>query len=268
MAPSLSSTGKAASRGARGSKTLELLARGGYAVSGLLHLVVGVLAVQVATGSASSEQADQTGALTAIAQTPGGTALLWFAVVAFAALALWQVTVALSGAAETSDRLKAAGKAVLYLALGVIALQVVTGSAGGSGQEESMTATLMEKPGGVLLVGAVGVGIVAGGVYHVVKGWRKKFLEDLQGGTSGHLGRAVVTLGRVGYVAKGVALGVLGVLFVVAAVQHDPQQAGGLDSAFATLAAQPFGVALLVAVGLGFAAYGLYSFARARYARM
>ena len=57
-------------------------------------------------------------------------------------------------------------------------------------------------------------------------------------------------------------------LFVVAAVQHDPQQAGGLDSAFATLAAQPFGVALLVAVGLGFAAYGLYSFARARYARM
>lgn len=131
-----------------------------------------------------------------------------------------------------------------------------------------MTATLMEKPGGVLLVGAVGVGIVAGGVYHVVKGWRKKFLEDLQGGTSGHLGRAVVTLGRVGYIAKGAALGVLGVLFVVAAVQHDPQQAGGLDSAFATLAAQPFGVALLVAVGLGFAAYGLYSFARARYARM
>ncbi len=77
-----------------------------------------------------------------------------------------------------------------------------------------------------------------------------------------------MTLGRVGYIAKGIALGVLGVLFVVAAVQHDPQQAGGLDSAFATLAAQSFGVALLVAVGLGFAAYGLYSFARARYARM
>ena len=142
MAPSISSTGKAAARGARGSRTLELLARAGYAVSGVLHLVVGVLAVQVATGSASSEQADQTGALTAIAQTPGGTALLWFAVVAFAALALWQLTVAVSGAAETSDRLKAAGKAVVYLALGVLAVQVVNGSAGGSGQEESMTATL------------------------------------------------------------------------------------------------------------------------------
>ena len=268
MAPSISSTGKAAARGARGSRMLELLARAGYAVSGVLHLVVGVLAVQVATGAASSEQADQTGALTAIAQTPGGTVLLWFSVVAFAALALWQLTVAVSGAAETSDRLKAAGKAVLYLALGVLAVQVVNGSAGGSGQEESITATLMQKPGGVLLVGAVGVGIVAAGVYHVVKGWRKKFLEDLEGGTGANVGRAVVTLGRVGYIAKGAALGVLGALFVVAAVQHDPEQAGGLDAAFATLAAQPFGAVLLVAVGLGFAAYGLYSFARARYARM
>ncbi len=67
----------------------------------------------------------------------------------------------------------------------MIALQVVTGSAAGSGQEESMTATLMEKPGGVLLVGAVGVGIVAGGVYHVVKGWRKKFLRTSRAGPAG-----------------------------------------------------------------------------------
>jgi hypothetical protein len=267
MASTTSSAGKGAARSARTSRTLELLARAGYAVSGLLHLVVGVIAVQVATGAASSQQADQTGALAAIAGTPGGTALLWFAVVAFAALGLWQLTVAISGAAETADRLKAAGKAVLYVALGVLALQVVTGSSGG-GQEQSMTATLMQNPAGKVLVGAVGLGVVAGGVYHVIKGWRKKFLEDLKGGTSGHLGRAVVVLGRVGYVAKGVALGVLGALFVVAAVRSDPQQAGGLDAAFATMASQPFGAVLLVAVGLGFAAYGLYSFARARYARM
>jgi len=260
--------GEAAARRARGSRVLELLARAGYAVSGLLHLVVGVLAVQVATGSASSGEASQTGALATIGQSPGGAVILWFAVVAFAALGLWQLTVALSGSVETSDRLKAAGKALLYVALGLLAVQVVTGSSGGGGQEEGFTAGLMQTPGGTLLVGAVGVGIVAGGVYHVVKGWKKKFLEDLQGGTGGHVGRAVVTLGRVGYVAKGVALGVLGALFVVAAVQHDPQQAGGLDSAFATLAGQPFGAVLLVAVGLGFAAYGLYSFARARYARM
>lgn len=268
MAPSTRSTNESAARRARGSRLLELLARAGYAVSGLLHVVVGILAVQVAVGSGSSGQADQTGALSTIGESPGGAAILWFAVVAFAALGLWQLTVALSGSVETSDRLKAAGKAVLYVALGFLAVQVVTGSSGGAGQEESFTATIMAKPGGTLLVGAAGAGIVAAGVYHVVKGWRKKFLQDLRGGTGGQVGRAVVVTGRVGYVAKGVALGVLGALFVTAAVQHDPQQAGGLDAAFSTLAAQPFGAVLLVAVGLGFAAYGLYSFARARYARM
>ncbi|MCB7135443.1 DUF1206 domain-containing protein [Cellulosimicrobium marinum] len=268
MASSMSSAGKSGARSARSSKTLEMLARAGYAVSGVLHLVVGVLAVQVATGSASSEEASQTGALAAIAETPGGSALLWFAVVAFAALGLWQLTVALSGSPKTSDRLKAVGKALVYLALGALAVQVVTGASSGSGQEESFTARLMQNPGGVLVVGAVGVGIVVAGVYHVVKGWKKKFLQDLRGGTGGTVGTAVVQLGRVGYIAKGVALGVLGALFVVAAVQNDPEQAGGLDAAFATVAAQPFGTALLVAIGLGFAAYGLYSFARARYARM
>ena len=268
MAGSTSSAGRAAARNVQGSRVLELLARAGYAVSGVLHLVVGVLAVQVATGSAASEQASQTGALATIARTPGVIALLWFSVVTFAALALWQLAVALSGSLETGDRWKAAGKAVLYAALGFLALQVLTGSSGGSGQEESLTATLMQSTAGVLLVGAVGLGIVAGGVYHVAKGWRKTFLEDLRVGTTGTVGRAVVQLGRVGYVAKGAALGVLGALFVVAAVQHDPEQAGGLDAAFATVAAQPFGAVLVVAMGLGFAAYGLYSFARARYARM
>ncbi|MBD5787967.1 DUF1206 domain-containing protein [Cellulosimicrobium terreum] len=264
----MGSAGKAAAREARGSKTLETLARAGYAVSGLLHLLVGFLAVQVATGSASSSEADQSGALSKVAETPGGVAVLWFAVVAFAALAVWQVLVAASGAVETSDRLKSAGKAVLYAALGVLALQYATGSGSGSGQEESFTATLMANPGGQLLVGAVGVGIIASGVYHVVKGWRKKFLEDLRSNARGQLGNAVVVLGRVGYIAKGIALGVLGALFVTAALQADPEKAGGLDDAFGTIASQPFGVVLLVAVGVGFAAYGLYSFARARYARM
>ncbi|MBD8077494.1 DUF1206 domain-containing protein [Cellulosimicrobium arenosum] len=245
-----------------------MLARAGYAVSGLLHLLVGFLAVQVATGSASSSEADQSGALSEVAQTPGGVVVLWFAVVAFVALGVWQVLVAASGTLETSDRLKSAGKAVLYVALAFLSLQFAMGSGSSSGKEESFTASIMSNPAGQVLVGAVGVGIVVSGIYHVVKGWRKKFLEDLRGNARGQLGSAVVVLGRVGYIAKGVALGVLGGLFVTAALQSDPEKAGGLDDAFGTIASQPFGPFLLGAVGVGFAAYGLYSFARARYARM
>jgi hypothetical protein len=72
----------------------------------------------------------------------------------------------------------------------------------------------------------------------------------------------------VGYIAKGFALGVIGVLFVYAAITADPDKAKGLDGAIETLLGAPGGAIIVVLVGIGFAAYGLYSFARARYARM
>lgn len=74
--------------------------------------------------------------------------------------------------------------------------------------------------------------------------------------------------GTLGYVAKGIALGVVGVLFVVAALTSDPEESTGLDGAMQTLAEQPYGTFLLLGVGVGIALYGVYSFARARYARM
>src|SRR5699024_5780133 len=76
--------------------------------------------------------------------------------------------------------------------------------------------------------------------------------------------RVVVGLGRVGYVAKGLALAVLGGLFVTAAITADPEEAGGLDEAFTTIGAQPFGAVLLVITGAGVACYGLFCFAQAR----
>jgi hypothetical protein len=95
-----------------------------------------------------------------------------------------------------------------------------------------------------------------------------KFVEDLNP-TPGHeLTKAVRRVGSVGYVAKGVALGVVGVLFTYAAVTADPDKAKGLDGAVDSLLGAPGGAVIVVLVGIGFAAYGLYSFARARYARM
>ena len=80
--------------------------------------------------------------------------------------------------------------------------------------------------------------------------------------------KGIVTFGVVGYIAKGIAVGVAGVLFVVAAVTANPEQAGGLDAALHTLASLPFGPIILWIVGAGLVIYGLFCFARARYARM
>jgi hypothetical protein len=240
---------------------VERGARLGYAASGLLHLLIAWVALQVAwTGSGQS--ADQNGALQTLAGSGLGRALLWVVVVGFAALGLWQITEAVARR-DTGERVKAAAKAVVDLVLAWTALSVVRGS-GGSGGGGTVTATLMSSTGGRILVALVGLGIVAVGGYHVMKGWTRRFLRDLRDNP----GRWPTSAGRVGYVAKGLALAVVGVLLVVAAVRSDAAQAPGLDAALRTMAALPLGTALLTATALGFAAFGVYSFARAQHAKV
>lgn len=254
-------TARSGAVAAGNNPVVEQGARLGYAASGVLHLLLAWVAVQLAW-SGYGGSADQGGALSLLAGSTVGSALLWLCVVGFALLALWQVTEAVAGR-DTGDRVKSAGRAVVYVALALTTLGVVRGSGGGGG-EAGMTASLMASPGGRLLVGAVGLVVVGVGVHHVVKGWRRTFLEDLRQ----HPGTWTERAGRVGYIAKGVALLLVGGLVVAAAAGAASQATPGLDPALRTLLALPAGPVLLTLVGLGFAAYGVYSFARARHARL
>ncbi|MBC9820718.1 DUF1206 domain-containing protein [Terrabacter sp. MAHUQ-38] len=252
----------AASRRAGDHPALESTARVGYLVNGVLHIVIGVIAVQLALGGKGSS-ADQSGALGAMSDNALGMVLLWVAVVAWLGLAVWQVTEAVSGGWETSDRLKAAGKAVVYLVLSWTAFRFASGSGSSSKKQSTdFTASLMKQPAGQWLVAAVGLVVVGVGVYHVVKGWKRKFLQDLES----QPGEWIVKAGRVGYIAKGVALAIVGGLFVLAAVRHKPSEASGLDGALRSLLGAPGGPVLLALVALGLVAFGVYSFGRARHA--
>lgn len=245
---------------------LENAARLGYATSGVLHLLIGWLGLQVAWAGSSGTTADQSGALQTLSGNAVGKVLLWLFVIGFLGLALWQVTEAIVGRGEASDRAKAIAKFVVYLFLSFIAFSYARSGSGSSSSQQSVdfTANLMSKPFGQILVGAVGLAVVGVAVYHVHKGWTKKFLQDLRE----HPGQWVVRAGRFGYIAKGIALGVVGALFVIAAVKSEPEKASGLDGALHTLRDAPFGPILLTLIALGFASYAVYSFARAKYARV
>ena len=243
---------------------LEWTARAGYVMNGIVHLLIG----WIATGTGGGE-ASNSGALAEIAKAPGGSAILWFGVVAFVALGLWQVLEAAVGARETPGRVKAAAKSVVYLALAVTTGTFARGGSSSDGSTSSdATAGLLGSGAGKVLLVGVGLAVIAVGVYHVYKGATRKFLEDLERSGAGHVGTAVRVTGTAGYVAKGTALTVLGGLVVAAVFTLDPQKASGLDSALRTVGAQPFGTVLLVVIATGIALYGIYSFARARYASM
>lgn len=263
-----------AAQKASDNSALETLARIGFAVSGLLHLLMGWITGQIALG-AGGEEADQGGALEYLRDAPGGGLMLWLAVAGFAALGLWQLLEAAVGGHGGDDKERAASrgkalaKGVMYLALGWTSWQFAKGGSSDSGETSSdFTASLMEAPAGQWLVVGLGVAIAAVGGYHIYKGATKKFREDLAGGPGGDLSRGVDMAGMIGYIAKGVAFLVMGFVFVRAAMESDPEQATGLDGAIKTMAGQPFGTALLIVVAIGLACYGVYSFFRARYAKM
>lgn len=252
---------------------VKILARTGYAVNGLLHILIGIIAIAVAVGAGGSQEADQSGALKQLSSHPAGYAVLWIVVIGLFALALWQI---IAGVLVRQDdakkrwgkRIGEWAKAVVYLVIGGTALSVALGSDSSSSEStSSMSATLLASPGGVFLVIAIGIGVFIAGVSFVVIGVRQGFKKQLTVPPR-PVGTVVVTLGVVGYVAKGIALGVVGVLFVVAAVTNDSEQASGLDGALKALAGLPYGVVVLSAVGVGLIAYGVYLGARARWARL
>lgn len=263
---------KQAADDAQDSTAVRTLARFGYAANGLVHILIGVIALQVARGGGGS--ADQSGALGALSSTPGGTVVLWVCTVGLFGLALWGILEAflvVKGDTELKkwgSRLKEAAKAVVYAALGVTALRFAMGDGSSSSESsESASAQLLSAPGGVVLLVLVGVIVLAVGGVFVYRGVSKKFLENVAepGGTAGTV---VTWLGIVGYTAKGIVLGALGVLLIVAAVKHDPEKAGGLDEALKSLTELPFGVFLLGFVAIGLIAYGVFCFARARWPRL
>jgi hypothetical protein len=103
----------------------------------------------------------------------------------------------------------------------------------------------------------------------VIYGLVKRFEKHLKSGEMGPETRRLARrLGIAGYVAKGVAYGIAGLLIIVAALSYDPEKARGLDSALRTLRDQSYGQLLLTLVALGIGAFGLFCFFQSRYRKV
>jgi hypothetical protein len=260
------------------SDAFEYTARAGFAVSGVLHLIVAYIILRLAFGSGGN--ADQSGALATLARQTGGAVILWAVAVGLAALGLWRIAEAIvgskpgEGSGPTSDntddtsawqRAKSVGLAVVNFAIALSAARFAMGSGQQSSQQNAgLSAQMMQSGWGKTLLIVVGLGLVGVGGYHVYKGASRKFFKDLRvyGGTG------VTAVGVAGYVAKGLVLAGAGVLVIVATLQADPSKATGLDAAVKTLGQAPFGKVLLILAAIGIAAFGAYSFVRSRHGRM
>jgi hypothetical protein len=258
------------------SASLELLARVGLIAYGVVHLLIGWLALHIAWGTSASKSADLSGALRTLADQPFGKILLWLVAVGLVALALWQASEAIwghrnrEGAKRVREQVTSGAKAAIYAALGVSAASVALGSRSLSSQSQQQTASgVLAWPAGHMIVVVTGLIIIGVGVAGMVKGVTKSFSEEIDTSSMSPVARkGVARLGQVGYIAKGVALGVVGGLLSYSALTFERQKASGLDGALHAILAQTFGRYLLTAVALGFLAFGLFALLESRYRRM
>lgn len=254
----------------------ENIARGGFVMSGLVHILIGWISLRLALPGGSSQNADQSGALQTISSVPGGNILLWIGGLAMALLVLWYLAEAWFGAKWEQDAKKKAthvvkthGKAAVYGALSFTALRFAAGGSSDSGESTSeLTAGLMGNPGGRILIVVVGLVVLGIGGYHVFKGASRGFEDDIRPPEDGNIGRVVLVTGMIGYIAKGIALIGVGVLFGWAAIAADPDKATGMDGALKAMTDLPADTIALGVIGVGLALYGIYAIARSRYQPM
>jgi hypothetical protein len=260
------------------------VARVGLIGKGALYTLLGFLAINVAMGNSSSASASKTGAIQTVAQAPFGKFLLIALTVALIALVVWKFSQAVSGdpieGSDGSDRAKYAGKGVLYSGAALASLSILIsnwggnagavpggagGGAGGGGGQQQAAGVVMGLPGGRWIVLIVGLGAIGFGGYEIYKHAVNCDFTKRTGALSQDKRKVVEALGRAGYVGSGLVSVGVGFFFVIAGLTYDPKNAKGLSGLLAELAGQSWGQLVLWLIAVGLFAYGLFSFAEARY---
>ncbi|MEV5729455.1 MULTISPECIES: DUF1206 domain-containing protein [Streptomyces] len=270
-------TGAARARRAANGSVVGTGARWGLVARGTIYLLIGVLALRIATGSGGSREADSSGAVQELARQPFGEALVWAIGIGLIGMAVWRLSEALFGASgpggrKASKRALNAGRCVFYGFVAFSVLTFVTSSKNSEGSDATsrdLTSRALELPLGRWLVGLAGLVVLGVGVGIGVRAARRTFHKHLEKARmSRRVQRVVDVLGVTGGVARGLVYAAAGVFVVIAAVDYDPGKAKGLDGTLRALAGTPAGPWLLALVALGLAVFGLFSIALARYRRV
>jgi len=256
----------------------ENFARFGMAAKGVVYCLVGALAFMAAfeINGNSTEGAGKQGVFQFILEQPFGKILLGIVALGLVCYTIWRFIQAFMdsegkgmGAKGIGKRIGYAFSGFIYGGLAFYAAQLVLGksnSSGGGDSRQTLASKLLEQPFGQWLVGIVAIGTIAMGLYQIYKAISGKFLKNVQtANIQANIKDMLMKAGKVGYIARGIVWGIIGFLFLKAAMNSNAQEAGGSTSAFQFLEDSSYGSILLGVIALGLVCYGIFMFVRARY---
>lgn len=256
------------------NETIEKLARFGMSAKGVVFVILGVLTAMAAFNE-GGQKAGQSDALKFIYSQPFGQVLLAILTVGLLGYVVWRFVQAFRDPENEGDDKKGVAKRIGYGASGVlygllayeaIKLLAQSGSSGGGDGNKQLVSMLLEQPFGQILVGIVAVALFVKGALEIRKAITEKFMENI---SAGHLERKVretiKNVGKVGLIARGIVVGIVGYLFMRAAIEANASKAGGTEGAFTFIQSSSYGSILLGVIAIGLACYGVYMIVKARY---
>ena len=120
-----------------------------------------------------------------------------------------------------------------------------------------------------MIVGTIGLILIAVALYQGYAGLSRKFLEDSDTAQmSRDVERAFTAIGVFGHLARMVVFGIVGYGLVRAAISYNPRRAIGIDGALGQVSRYSYGPILLGIVAAGLIGFALYSIADARYRKI
>jgi hypothetical protein len=265
---------RSAGEGFVNSRLFAILSRAGFVARALIYGIIGLLAFDLAVRQ-GGKITNQQGALRTVEQHPFGHWLLAFLAIGLGGYAIWRLfRAALGHGREGADkgiaRIGALGSGLVYAALCVVAVQILTGpGTSGQGNTKKTAADVFGWPGGRWLVGIAGLVLAGVACYQLVRGIRKKFLDDSKTDQmSRPVYKAFTVLGTIGHVARAVVFGMIAFFLIKAAYDYKANEAIGLDGALGKLYNGAYGAWLLGAVAAGLIVFACFSLVEARYRKI
>jgi hypothetical protein len=243
--------------------------RAGYAGRALVYAIVsGISLFAIWHGDEAKGTSE---ALSMVERSPFGMLALWLVALGLFAYMAWRLVDAgfdlEDHGSDAKGLVARAGQAITGLihgALGVLTLVLIFGSTdSGEGSKTAFyLSKLMSWPMGEIILGAVGLITMGAGVYYLHQAWTQNYRQKLR---ANHFTLHWNRLLQAGVAAQGLSVLIIGFLIVLAAWQHDPDAAGGLDKAFGWLSHQFYGQTLVTAMCLGLALFALFMAVNAAY---
>ncbi len=249
---------------------VEKLAMLGLTAKGIVYSLLGILAFMAAfeIGGFREDETSKSGVLNTITEMPGGTVILLIITIGLICYSAWRILAAVSKDRDNNGlkRVRYFFSALIYLALAYSAIEIIMFNKKDNGDtNEYWAKEIISKPFGEWLLGATALFIAGVGIYQLWYGLSEKYKKHVNERSLHNKNSLLLTIGKIGYVARGIVWLLIAFLLFNAAIHANPSEAGDTGKAFRLVENNELGSLILAAIGLGLVAYGLFCFVRAKY---